>query len=91
MNFDGRKAFFFNNAINTFYLRLYGVRHMVKNLLIVRKETRCRHMSYSFRLTGGGAGLGQNRNKMPSIYTKLCKCFVSFTIIFILLRFNGDR
>ena len=22
---------FFNNALNTFYLRLYGVRHMVKD------------------------------------------------------------
>ena len=29
---EGRKCFFlFNDALNTFYLRLYGVRHMVKN------------------------------------------------------------
>ena len=29
---EGRKAMFlFNDALNTFYLRLYGVRHMVKN------------------------------------------------------------
>ena len=84
----------FNDALNTFYLRLYGVGHMVKDhsyserrnpllLLqegrkemfyltthsthfiysymasdiwlrttqIVRKETRCRHMGYSYRLT----------------------------------------
>ena len=34
----------FNDALNTFYLRLYGI-------LIVRKETRCRHIGYSFRLT----------------------------------------
>ena len=27
------------------------VRHMVKAILIVRKETRCRHISYSLRLT----------------------------------------
>ena len=40
----------FNDALNTFYLRLYGVRHMVKTILIVRKETRCRHISYSYRL-----------------------------------------
>ena len=38
----------FNDVLNTIYLRLYGVRHMVK---IVREETRCRHIGYSFRLT----------------------------------------
>ena len=32
----------FNDALNTFYLRLYGE--------IARKETRCRHIGYSFRL-----------------------------------------
>ena len=37
----------FNDALNTFYLRLYGVR----TILIVRKETRCRHIGYSYRLT----------------------------------------
>ena len=26
-----REFFLFNDALNTFYLRLYGVRHMVKN------------------------------------------------------------
>ena len=41
----------FNDALKTFYLRLYGVRHMVKDILIVRKETRCRHIGYSYRLT----------------------------------------
>ena len=41
----------FNDTLNTFYLRLYGVRHMVKDHSIVRKETRCRHIGYSFRLT----------------------------------------
>ena len=29
---EGRKDFFyFNNALNTFYLRLYGIRHMAKD------------------------------------------------------------
>ena len=41
----------FNDALNTFYVRLYGVRHMAKDHLIVRKETRCRNIGYSFRLT----------------------------------------
>ena len=39
----------FNDALNTFYLRLYGVRHMVKDDS-ARKETRCCHMGYYFRL-----------------------------------------
>ena len=34
----------FNDALNTFYLRLYGVRHMVKD-----------HLGYSFRLTAMGS------------------------------------
>ena len=41
----------FNDALNTFYLWLYGVRHMLRTIPIVRKETRCRHIGYSFRLT----------------------------------------
>ena len=42
----------FNDALNTFYLRLYGVRHILwlRTILIVRKETRCRHIGYSYRL-----------------------------------------
>ena len=43
--------FSFNDALNTFYLRLYGFRHMVKDHLIVRMETHCRHIGYSYRLT----------------------------------------
>ena len=42
----------FNGALNTFYLRLYGVGHMVKDHSdSERGETLCRHMGYSFRLT----------------------------------------
>ena len=37
----------FNDALNTFYLRLYGVRHMVKDHSDTREET---HICYSFRL-----------------------------------------
>ena len=37
----------FNDALNTFYLRLYGVRHMVNTIQIAREETCCRHMGYS--------------------------------------------
>ena len=48
---NGNGNVLFNDALNTFYLRLYGVRHLVTTILIVRKETRCRHIGYSFRLT----------------------------------------
>ena len=40
----------FNDTLNTFYLWLYGVGHMVKDHS-VREETRCHHMGYSFQLT----------------------------------------
>ena len=43
--------FLFNDALNTFYLRLYGVRHMVKDHSDSEMETRCRHIGYSYRLT----------------------------------------
>ena len=36
--------FLFNNALNTFYLQLYGITQ------IVREETHCHHMGYSFWL-----------------------------------------
>ena len=40
----------FNDILNTFYIQLYGVRHMVKDHSD-REENRCRHhMGYSFRL-----------------------------------------
>ena len=42
--FEGRKCLF-NDALNTFYLRVHSVGHMVK-----REEIRSRHMVYSFRL-----------------------------------------
>ena len=50
---EGRKEgnVLFNDALNTFYLRLYGVGHMVKDHSDMREETYCCHMGYSFRLT----------------------------------------
>ena len=46
-----REFVLFNDALNTFYLRLYGVNIWLRTILIVRKETRCRHIGYSYRLT----------------------------------------
>ena len=41
----------FNDALNTFYLLLYGVRHNSKELLRERgADTRCCHIGYFFRL-----------------------------------------
>ena len=40
----------FNDALNPFYLRLYGVKHILKDLL-VREETYCFYfMDYSFEM-----------------------------------------
>ena len=48
---DQEENVLFNDALNTFYLRLYGVTYMVNdNSVSEREETRCRHMGYSFRL-----------------------------------------
>ena len=39
----------FNDALNTFYVLLQGVGHMVKDQS-AREETRCFHIGYSLRL-----------------------------------------
>ena len=38
----------FNNTLNTFYVRLYGVKHMIKDPSDSGEETCCCHMGYSF-------------------------------------------
>ena len=49
---EGRKDghVLFNDALNTFCLRLYGVRHMVKDHTDSEKGNCCHHMGYSFQL-----------------------------------------
>ena len=44
--------FLSNDTLNTFYLQLYGVRHMVKDHS-AREETHYHDMSYSFRVQQG--------------------------------------
>ena len=47
----GRKDMFYLTTHSThFYLRLYGVRHMVTKNHSDREETCCRHIGYSFQL-----------------------------------------
>ena len=40
----------FNDGLNTFYLRLYGVRHMVKYHINSERKPAAAKMGYSFRL-----------------------------------------
>ena len=56
----------FNDALNTFYLRLYGVGHMVKD-----HTESCRHMGYSFRLAARVL-LYAPSHRQDSTYHGLC-------------------
>ena len=40
----------FNNTLNTFYLRLYGISHMVNNHSNSERKPAVGHMGFSFRL-----------------------------------------
>ena len=40
----------FNNALNTFYLWLYGIKHMVKDHSDSERGNLLLHIDYSFRL-----------------------------------------
>ena len=54
----------FNDALNTFYLRLYGVRHMVK-------DHSDSHMGYSFRLAARVL-LYASSHRQDNTYHGLC-------------------
>ena len=59
----------FNDALNTFYLRLYGI--WLRTILIVRKETHCRHIGSSFRLPARVL-LYAPSHRQDSTYHSLC-------------------
>ena len=67
---DGRKEgnVLFNDALNTFHLRLYGITHMVKDH---SEEARCRHMGYSFRLAARVL-LYASSHRQDNTYHSLC-------------------
>ena len=46
-----REFFLFNDALNTFIYGYMASDIWLRTILIVRKETRCRHIGYSYRLT----------------------------------------
>ena len=61
----------FNDALNTFYLRSYGVRHMVKDHSVSIEETCYRHMGYSFRLAARVL-LYASSHRQDNTYHNLC-------------------
>ena len=62
----------FNDALNTFYLRLYGVTHMVKDHSdSEREETHCHHMDYSFRLAARVI-LYASSHRQDNTYHNIC-------------------
>ena len=64
---QGRKEgnVLFNDAHNTFYLRLYGIRHMVMD------HSDSNHMGYSFQLTARVL-LYASSHRQDSTYHSLC-------------------
>ena len=70
----GRKEgnILFNDALNTFYFYGYMASDIwLRTILIVRKETRCRHIGYSFRLTASVL-LYAPSHRQDSTYHGLC-------------------
>ena len=61
----------FNDALNTFYLRLYGVRHMVKDHSDSERGNSQRHMGYSFR-SAAWVLLYASSHRQDSTYDGLC-------------------
>ena len=45
-----REMFLFNDALNTFIYGYMASDIWLRTILLVRKETRCRHIGYSYRL-----------------------------------------
>ena len=71
--FTGRKEgnVLFNDTLNTFYIRLYGVRHMVKDHSDSERGNPMRHMGYSFQLTARVL-LYAPSHRQDSTYHGLC-------------------
>ena len=67
------ELFLFYDALNTFYLRLYAMASDIwlRTILIVREETRCHHIGYSFRLTARVIFYAPS-NRQDSTYHGLC-------------------
>ena len=77
----GRKEMFYLTTHSTFYLQLYGVRHMV-----AREETRCRHMGYSFRLAARVL-LYAPSHRQDSTYHSLNACSDPNIVLFLHMHY----
>ena len=70
---EGRKEgnVLFNDALNTFFYGYMASDIWLRTILIVRKETRCCHIGYSFRLTAKVL-LYAPSHRQDSTYHGLC-------------------
>ena len=69
---EGRKEMFYLTTHSTHFICGYMVSHIwLRTILIVRKETRCRHIGYSFRLTAR-VRLYAPSHRQDSTYHGLC-------------------
>ena len=70
--FEGRKEMFYLTTHSTHFIYGYMVSDIwLRTILIVRKETRCLHIGYSFRLTARVL-LYAPSHKQDSTYHSLC-------------------
>ena len=66
-----REMFYLTTHSTHFFLRLYGV-IWLRTILIVRKETRCRHICYSYRLTAMVFLYYATSHRQDNTYRCLC-------------------
>ena len=72
VSWEGRKEMFYLTTHSTHFIYGYMVSDIwLRTILIVRKETRCRHIGYSFRLTARVV-LYAPSHRQDSIYHSLC-------------------
>ena len=67
----GRKEMFYLTTHSTHFLPLYGVTHMVNDHSDSERETRCRHIGYSFRLAARVL-LYASSHRQDNTYHSLC-------------------
>ena len=69
---EGRKEMFYLTTHSTHFIYGYMASNIwLRTILIVRKETRCRHMGYSFRLAAKDL-LYAPSHRQDSTYHGLC-------------------
>ena len=62
----------FNDALNTFYLPLYGVGYVIKDRSDSERETRSRHKGYSFQLAVSVLFICTTHQIQGNTYRGLC-------------------